>query len=303
MIKYLILLLTLLNSSLFGQNFGDVGTVWKHCFRPDIEPLVFVTETRSVGSFEVDSLVCNNIKLDPGYFLTTIKDFTVCSTDERTYYLEKDSLVLLYDFSLEVGDTLKVQVPVSLFEDYAGLYVTEEVFAIAITPIKLVIDSIELIIADGVELTRQYFRGVDTNYNPFIAFGRYATEKFGFEYFIFPYVSVDYAELNPYSDLISYSDSLINYDSGFNCSLTANSNLDVQEKIAVSPNPVTDLVKVSSDLKISRIGIYNLLGYKVFGSDSNGNQYIDLSRFERGTYVLRIHLEGNTLITRKIIKN
>jgi hypothetical protein len=71
--------------------------------------------------------------------------------------------------------------------------------------------------------------------------------------------------------------------------------------ITVYPNPVTDILIISSQNPIERIEILDLNGQRVL---SSGNQEIDCSKLAPGTYIVRIlDHEGAAIGYTRIIKN
>jgi len=292
--------LMIMSSNLFSQSFGEVGTCWQHCFLPDIEPQFFQVETKSVAEVKFDSLDCFLIELDSDYGLTEIKEITICNIGNQTYFVENDSLQLLYDFDLEPGDTFAINLPELLFEHYAGLLMSHENFDLAKTPGKVIIDSIEIIEINGTNLKRQHFIYIGP-YN-YVTGGRYATEYLGFEYFIFPYISVDYAEINPYSDLISYSDNYIQYDSEKECTTSANQNLSYSENLKTFPNPVNDNLYFDNKSEIREIQIYDSTGNLTNTYKHPISKPLNLSRNNSGVFFIRFIMSDYSELIKRIIK-
>jgi hypothetical protein len=106
-----------------AQPFGEAGTKWEHCFLFDWEiPATFYElDVRSINTYDVDTLSCSTLVIDDIYGFTSRDTMTACSIGDRVYYVEYDSLVLLYDFSLQAGDTLIVKVPETMYEYMAEL--------------------------------------------------------------------------------------------------------------------------------------------------------------------------------------
>ena len=87
---------------------------------------------------------------------------------------------------------------------------------------------------------------------------------------------------------------------------SANSTLGIRnlfkEKILhIYPNPVKELLTIDSQVKITKVEIYSILGKKVLEKKSNLNS-IQISGLSNGIYIVKIHFE-NEFIFRKIIKN
>src|SRR5690606_21879671 len=67
-------------------------------------------------------------------------------------------------------------------------------------------------------------------------------------------------------------------------------------KISVLPNPVSNIIKVSSDEMIQKIEIYDLTGKLVHSetlSDSQNTYSINMESFVSGQYLLRIRSKSN----------
>lgn len=76
------------------------------------------------------------------------------------------------------------------------------------------------------------------------------------------------------------------------------------EKSAVTiyPNPVKDKVSINGldDTKIKKASIISILGQNIKTIDKPGNQ-IDISNLEDGVYLLKLQLEDNKVITKKLV--
>ncbi|GHU68664.1 hypothetical protein FACS189413_06110 [Bacteroidia bacterium] len=70
--------------------------------------------------------------------------------------------------------------------------------------------------------------------------------------------------------------------------------------IQLYPNPVIDVLNIASESSVQNVKVYNTVGQLVV-NQSNTNQ-IDCSRLAKGHYLVKITLNNNTSITKKIIK-
>ncbi|GAA4306866.1 T9SS type A sorting domain-containing protein [Aestuariibaculum suncheonense] len=69
----------------------------------------------------------------------------------------------------------------------------------------------------------------------------------------------------------------------------------------VSPNPVTDILNINTNLKISKVTVYDLLGRTVIPNITLGDsKSIDVSSLNSGTYILRATIEGKTQVIKFI---
>ncbi len=84
--------------------------------------------------------------------------------------------------------------------------------------------------------------------------------------------------------------------------LVSTNNISESQSTEIYPNPAshTIFIKSNSLEKIKTISIFNTLGQRVIKNNSNENQ-IDISALENGIYILKVELNGETVI-RKIIK-
>jgi len=74
-----------------------------------------------------------------------------------------------------------------------------------------------------------------------------------------------------------------------------------KEYVAAYPNPVNDILNVSSDGNIQHIRIMNTVGQVVFDSAMDTNKaQINTSNFESGIYLLRVETKYGTS-TQKIV--
>lgn len=86
----------------------------------------------------------------------------------------------------------------------------------------------------------------------------------------------------------------------------ANSTLGIDDEVLAKtlnlyPNPVTDLLNINSEIPLSKIEIYSILGKKVKERKS-GLYSIPMNDLSNGVYYVRI-LSDNGSTTRKLIKN
>lgn len=72
-----------------------------------------------------------------------------------------------------------------------------------------------------------------------------------------------------------------------------------KSKIQVYPNPVNDVLTVSSDKKVSNISVYNVGGQLI--SEVNNSNVINLTKLSSGVYFVKTVVEGKTEMT-KVIK-
>ncbi|MCF7561730.1 T9SS type A sorting domain-containing protein [Sabulilitoribacter multivorans] len=71
-----------------------------------------------------------------------------------------------------------------------------------------------------------------------------------------------------------------------------------QNKIIVYPNPTSRFINISSEVSITKIEVFNLLGENIFTTYTTN--YIDLTNLNSGIYMINIHTE-NGHVTKKIV--
>jgi hypothetical protein len=74
------------------------------------------------------------------------------------------------------------------------------------------------------------------------------------------------------------------------------------ENFNISPNPTYGNITIRSEKRIQSISIYNTLGKKVLGFNSNQKE-INISQLSSGIYLLRILFDDKKSVIRKIIKH
>jgi hypothetical protein len=70
------------------------------------------------------------------------------------------------------------------------------------------------------------------------------------------------------------------------------------------PNPFSDYLKINSSKKIHNVSIYDLQGRKVFEQKYQGRKNITLSvqMLKQGMYFINFDSDGQSLVTKKIVK-
>lgn len=112
-----------------------------------------------------------------------------------------------------------------------------------------------------------------------------------------------------YGSSILSTDACTNFGSGETRDYTITvieSPLSVNDfdllEVKAYPNPVKDILNISSEQEISGIEIFNLLGQRIVDKKINTNTTsIDLSVFPQGNYILKIK-SGNNQKTLKVVK-
>ena len=73
-------------------------------------------------------------------------------------------------------------------------------------------------------------------------------------------------------------------------------------KFDIYPNPANQYLNISTNIEVISLSVTNLLGQEIYFQTENLN-FINLSDFSNGIYILKASLEKDYLITRKFIVN
>src|SRR5690606_1906832 len=68
------------------------------------------------------------------------------------------------------------------------------------------------------------------------------------------------------------------------------------------PNPVKDILNISSKKEIENVSVFNLAGQKVLNNAKVSNNQVDVNSLTPGTYVFKVTLKGGQIETFKILK-
>ncbi|WP_298137295.1 T9SS type A sorting domain-containing protein [Flavobacterium sp.] len=74
-----------------------------------------------------------------------------------------------------------------------------------------------------------------------------------------------------------------------------------ESRVAMYPNPVVDMLHLSSDKRITKIELFSLSGLKVMNDESESN-VMDLSQLQSGMYFVKVY-SGDKVTNMKIVKN
>lgn len=120
--KVLIFAFTCFMFQTYAQTFAPVGSKWVYCYAVNAVggPEGFDTLViESVAETHFDTLPCRELRVTYCYSSGNfgcglVSKTTVCQDDKKVYYQEGDSLYLLYNFGLMMGDTLHIRYPLEL---------------------------------------------------------------------------------------------------------------------------------------------------------------------------------------------
>ncbi len=284
--------------ALFGQTFGVQGTHWSYCYFSHLEfPIPYeLASVQSIGAFEFDGLNCQTLLFEKQPTMRFRDTLSICQEGKRVYYLEDDSIHLLYDFGLDMGDTMTIRFPIafdtSLLQDRPGSPITMDI----------ILDSISSVNVGGVSLNRQYIS--IPKQIPFVSVGGYITEKLGFEYWILPYFGYEAVDGDGFAGLAKYSDDSISlaFETGCRLSSTVQPS---RELLAVYPNPAYDHLNIANDhTQIKNLRLFHSTGALVRHLDFPGNSNpINIESVLPGIYFLQADYgRGHTRISMVVVQ-
>lgn len=177
---------------------------------------------------------------------------------------------LLYDFNLQVGDTVK---------GYIGNF----------EPIVQSIDSVLV----GSHYRKRWI--IDSSY-----YFVYMIEGIGSTYGLLEEIPPPVTDLADYT-LSCFQDDTITYNSVGNCQLITSLSEKQKLKPGLYPNPTSAVIHVKTRQELQRIEVYNLQGQKVQEVNSKKRTW-QLPK-ENGLYLIRLQDEEGNVYTEKVIKN
>lgn len=72
--------------------------------------------------------------------------------------------------------------------------------------------------------------------------------------------------------------------------------------VGLYPNPASDVINLATDIEITSVEVFNVIGKRVISTNSLRENTLDVSNLTNGIYVLRV-LSGNSIVTKKFVKN
>lgn len=187
----------------------------------------------------------------------------------------------LYDFNLEVGDTLS---SVCLEGTTVPAYT------------RAIIDSISMTTVNGESRKVQHLN-VLVDPNIACSTDDRVIEGVGFESYFLP----QHAFADPVigGSLLCYQDRSFTFPISSSCDLSVGVNDIVQKEVDIFPNPVYDQLNIEGERPV-RIELYNMAGVRM--NIENGIDKISLAHLPNGIYILRLQYEEGYLLKR-FVKN
>jgi hypothetical protein len=300
----LLLTLSVTSFKSYSQtDWAPIGAKWHYKFEVPFDAIFGYVTLESVEDTVIDSKICRKINetwyyqnYKSPYILTKNKmGYIMYGYQGKVYNYYYDKFHLLYDFSLNAGDTLKAQLNTSITND--------TVFS------HYLIDSVDYVNFNGKNLKRQFTHNIDGNcpsperwfYNG------YFIENAGYNGWLLGSESIDIdgfgARLRCYSD----SNVSFNLNTNISCDSIENPFKSIENEILdylYILNPVSNELI----LKYTGSGSYNILivnnmGVKMadFNQINNGQTMISTSLYPKGIYYL-ILFNDKTRLSKKFVK-
>lgn len=307
-----VILLSIVSPKLFAQKWFPVGAEW---YWEESKPIwnapgeiVNYHKYKVIKDTIVKDLPAKLIqKTFHIYNNYTHKPDTLILREEndKVYYYQEpdDEFHLMLDFTLEIGDTLQVEMP-QYFEADTARYV--------------VLDSIYIDETAGVPLKVQVFVLYDANGKFKNHHYQYLTkievrEKiiYGCAFIPFKNLTVGWIEDGPSNcdcgymegercKLRCYLDETISYhsDPSIPCDTAYKSSIEEYKNNSVSfyQDRISNVLHINGASEISSIEIINILGNtikQIYNKEMNNHLEINISSYSIATYLLKINTQNN----------
>ena len=285
----LLFLALVFSLSIFGQNFLSEGKQWN--VRLEGWPGSVVTEIFFIdGDSIVNNLNYKQIWVSTDSLNTATFQGLLREEIEKVYYLPTyGDEGLLYDFGLNVGDTVSI---ISLPSQYEGEF---EIFVAAIDTIEYEGVQRKRMLIDSEEntFTEFWIEGIGDTWGPLYTMI--------YNYGICP--SWELICVHEYDELIymvPYTESCYEVNVGID-------ELIQNSKILLSQNPVKQdqSIEVKADKAMGNIQVYSVSGklIKTISSPFNKKQSIKTHDLKKGLYLLKIEMADGEVLTSKVLVN
>jgi hypothetical protein len=232
--------------------------------------------------------------------------------NDSVFYWFNNEFRLIYDFSANVNDTIKLTYKAGIYNDS-----THSVFNIKDTVIEhlVVVESIDTVLVSGKLLKRFHVSiQADSTYYfyPFKMSGNYNyTEQIGSNYFLIDEVFGQPSIYDHSIKLRCYSDNSIDeyksdwwktYNKACDYSLHVNDAFD-DSFFTIYPNPANEIINIESSENIQSIEIYNLAGQLLIHQQLNTKySAIDIEQLNKAVYIVKIKVNEADIQVHKFVK-
>lgn len=299
------LLLLILPTFLFAQNFAPLGAKWEY------EMISNADTTQAFSTYKIDKAItykgrtAQNLKntnssapypCPYGVHYKVIDKISVSGDSVFIYVMDKWQLLI--NFNASVADTFDLEMRAISANWQDTAYVS----------VHYVVDSLGVLTLNGKQLRSLYLRNANTT--GMIFHDGWFTEKIGHQYSVFPWIGRACGEIE-YHDygLVSYSDSVFGsvvLSNQFRDSMNVLTGIDKNPiynfKGKIYPNPFKNKISIKSDEKIHQLKLYNINGQLMQQVNVNAKGYDWHPIVQAGIYFVKITDQlGNSSI-KKLIK-
>jgi len=292
----LLICLLLCGNTIFSQQeWAPIGARWIQNIGIDFDSIP--TPNLLLNYYVVECTgdsVINNLNF------RKVGDYLMHQNGGKIYYWYGDSLNLVYDFEVEVGDTVNL----NLLSCLGGVITM---------PVK--VDSVGFIVVSGQTLKRVVTSSIPLD--PFYSFypdGFYTyIEKIGRPDGVIIEDLPPCILLNNYRApwLRCYSDSEIDYKSprflsfgDFDCDYQPPTYVQETNRLtwSVGPNPTSGIISVQTDETVVEMRLFNPTGQCLLSMTLSQEKRLDISAFPSGVYWLQaLDKQGNLLGVVKVV--
>ncbi len=235
----------------------------------------FTVELRAKGDTIFDGKVYTKIYYNNYYYASIRAESKIIYLrDLNSYNINIDTI--LYDFNIQVGDTVKWFGTENLFE-------------------KPIISSVDSILIDGIYRKRYEINSINS-LQPFSII-----EGIGSNSGLLPL----YNTFESYQELVCFTlnGSTIYTEPGNPTCIVSTNQIKQTDNISIHPNPTSSILNIQfEDFEQRNFVIYNQLGQQVLSEISNEmNVILNVELLPKGFYVLVIQTEKGRF-TKKIVK-
>ena len=307
---FLSFLFLLIFTKSFCQSYipiPDSNITWLHTWHhwdwssPDGEQIVYTSGDTTINSINYVKVnekliwpVESNVSNSLGY-LAAFRNDTV---NMKVFVVPKDSIdeILLYDFNVNVGDTVKNTFCMEYWGGNMASSPTLDFYVEAVDSFLLGANYHQIIIVSNGTMGGppvKWFEGFGSNYGLFGDKG-YGNVSFWQEWNCVTLDSLSYSNV---------FDSVI--ISSFACpSALSTQNLEITE-FELFPNPTTSSFQISSsNNQTYSLSIYSSIGKLILNKDEVFSvTSVSSQAWDKGVYLIQLKLEDGTVLHNKIIKD
>jgi hypothetical protein len=312
--KKIIFLLIFLPVITQSQNWYPIGATWYYNYQDLLPfPAHGYTKYTVVKDTVVDSKQSKLVTMETVRYngnTTLIDSIIVREDSSKVYYYNNNSFQLMYDFTLNIGDTLGIDITSPSCD--------------SVSP--LIVDSIKILNIDGIDLKVQFIKGIYF-YDPTWG-GQSDTltykivERVGYARVFFFNPVCQIGDEFGWNGLRCYNDSNISYQGNqwdyfypYPCDTLINGATGImkipenENKVVCFPNPATDFVSVKFNDNTAltySLNLYNAIGKLIKSMVLDKNEKtikFDIRNLSEGLYFINaINTSGNQY-SGKFIKN